>query len=99
MSPADKLASDVQSFLDIPFSRGPQLTIADLNALRQSLAAFRAAPQPEAQANPAPAPLTPLLFSRRMAIARKLGTTMDAAFNAIVREVELAYGIGLDGGM
>lgn len=48
---------------------------------------------------PAPAPLTPLLFSRRMEIARKLGTTMDAALNAIVRETERAHGIGLDGGV
>ena len=45
---------------------------------------------------PASKPLTPLLFSRRKAIADKLGVPMDATFNAIVRKVEAAHGITIE---
>lgn len=43
-----------------------------------------------------PAQRTPLLFSRRKAIADKLGVSMDETFNAIVREVEEAHNIKID---
>jgi hypothetical protein len=47
---------------------------------------------------PEPAPReTPLLFSRRKAIAERLGVKMDAGFCAIVREVEEAHDIWWSG--